>query len=306
MKVVRLFVVAWLAVLGSGGVGCLEPNPDRRPQPDMTTPDLATRPPDLVTRPPDMVTPPPDLVTPPPPDMCPNYPAAGGGGKNRPEVLVPSGNGPVGGSGSYPIAAFYLDVFEVTVAAYRECVSGGSCTTPGTSSPCNWTASAGAKEDHPINCITWTQANAFCAWAKPNGRLPTESEWEYAAGGPAGSASKYPWGADEPIQMGAGSQACYGRSDSTCQVAQYQRSLLGSRTCGGVVDLAGGVYEWTSSVYVSTYAHPAGICKMGSSSCSLRGGSWYDGTSDLQAAFRGGYDPSGVLGYIGARCARAP
>jgi formylglycine-generating enzyme required for sulfatase activity len=106
----------------------------------------------------DLRLPAPDM---PSPDMlvCPSYPAGGGGGKGRPEVLVKGGRYEIEGK-QFDVANFYLDVFEVTVRAYRECHEGGTgpCTKPDTGTHCIWTDVAGAKPE-----ATCEQTSSSCS-----------------------------------------------------------------------------------------------------------------------------------------------
>ncbi|MEZ4406780.1 MAG: bifunctional serine/threonine-protein kinase/formylglycine-generating enzyme family protein [Polyangiales bacterium] len=95
-----------------------------------------------------------------------------------------------------------VDLFEVTTRRYAECVEVGRCTAAAAyvsayghrARYCNTSA-----EDHPINCVDWYQATAFCAWVgHPGGgrRLLTTAEWEVAATN--ASTTRYPWGQSQP------------------------------------------------------------------------------------------------------------
>jgi serine/threonine protein kinase/formylglycine-generating enzyme required for sulfatase activity len=133
-----------------------------------------------------------------------------------------------------------LDVHEVTVSSYASCVDQKKCTTTGLTSQtlCNWGIKG--KDRHPINCVDWDQASAYCA--AQGKRLPTEDEWAWAARG-ADAASLYPWGDDPP-------------ADQLCWSGQTDRSVLGTcevqthptgKTPIGVQDLAGNVAEWVAT-----------------------------------------------------------
>src|SRR5205085_165588 len=141
----------------------------------------------------------------------------------------------------------------------------GSCTAPNTGGACNW---GSGRDDHPVNCVDWNQASAFCKWA--GGRLLSEEEREYVASG-GSEARTYPWGNDEPGARvcwdGEGSDAGKGNRKTTCPVGSHKAG----DSKWGVHDLAGNVYDWTSSDYDASHK-------------VLRGGSWAGGDAVLLRA----------------------
>ncbi len=121
-------------------------------------------------------------------------------------VLIPAGRfwmgteGDGGNADERPrhevrLEAFCIDRMEVTVARYRACVQAGVCTAATT---VNWECIDGAghrtydrycnaryadRDDHPMNCIDWSQAKTFCEWTghtEGARRLLREAEWENA------------------------------------------------------------------------------------------------------------------------------
>lgn len=222
-------------------------------------------------------------------------------------VLIPAGSFMMGDAAGYQaqpahmvtLSAFCMDLTEVTVAAWRGCSAPG-CTAPDTSTNCNWSASPGAREDHPINCVDWNQARAYCGFL--GGDLPTEAQWEYAARGMDSASHLYPWGNAAP-----GSQLCWsgGSVDrsSTCPVRSFPTGL----SPFGVFDMAGNVCEWTLDWHAS-YSSAAAVDPTGPVSGDARvtrGGSWLDGFAyQVKAASRQGGFP--MLRFVsgGFRCSR--
>ena len=157
---------------------------------------------------------------------------------------------------SVTVASFEMDRTGVTVAAYRACVEAGKCPAGQTTGywsyreqasvtpHCNWGRSG--RDNHPMNCVDWNAAKTYCeAQGK---RLPTEAEREWAArGGEEGRI--YPWGNEAPAGQlcwnGEGNDLGKGQRKSTCPVSSYPAG----HSKHGVHDLAGNVWEWTSSAF---------------------------------------------------------
>ncbi len=152
------------------------------------------------------------------------------------------------GGGTFgPITATDLcyDRTEVTVAAYRACVTKGSCSAASTTelslhqnfpraSECNWAASG--RENHPINCVDLDQSTAYCA--AQGKRLPSALEWFWVARGGA-LGRTYPWGEEAPSDT----RLCWMQSH-TCPVASFPAGASSI----GLVDLSANVWERTSTM----------------------------------------------------------
>jgi sulfatase modifying factor 1 len=197
---------------------------------------------------------------------------------------APGGMAVIPGGGA--VATFSIDVTEVTVDAYAACVRAGNCSKPNDDGRCNWGESD--RGNHPVNCVDWNQAKAFCGWAQK--RLPTEQEWQRAAESAQGRT--YPWGEAAPSNQlcwdGEGNSLGKGNRQSTCAVGSFSSG----DSAQGVKDLSGNVWEWTYSCNVSA--------------CSVRGGCWGVGNpSYVRAKYRYAHDPSDRGVFLGFRCARS-
>ena len=164
---------------------------------------------------------------------------------------------------------------------------------------------------HPVVEVTWYGAADYCAWA--GGRLPTESEWEYAASGPAGNV--YPWGdAFDGVRLNLCDANCslnwFGGTEyddgysHTAPVGSYED---GASWCGAQ-DLAGNVWEWVAdwcgAYPAATQTNPTGPESW--SGCVervVRGGSWAVSREATRCATRIGLHPGYSDPTVGFRCA---
>ena len=196
------------------------------------------------------------------------------------------------------LSGYALARTETTVAQYKACVDAKGCEVP----RCGTWGKAGM-EQHPVNCVSWTQAAAFCVWA--GARLPTEAEWEYGARGPEGR--KYPWGETSPASAGAPVCNWEGRKDGFAATAPVG-SFPAGRSPAGLDDMAGNVWEWVADWYgpyqAAEATDPTGPAT--GSKRVYRGGSFVSfSVSYLRGAYRYHVAPSYAYDILGFRCARS-
>jgi serine/threonine protein kinase len=169
------------------------------------------------------------------------------------------------------------------------------------------------QDNHPVCCVSWNDARAFCEWLNkreqqaghlPPGykmRLPTEVEWEYACR--AGRQTKFWWGdwTDESV----GRLNWAGKRDGFEFVAPVDSYGARGRNRFGLADMLGNVQEWCLDGFDPLGAH-AELFTTSSSIHVVRGGSFYYGPSSVRCARREGYFPTDASSRTGFRVVCAP
>ena len=203
------------------------------------------------------------------------------------------------------LRSFALGKYDVTRREYAAFVSetgyrsnSGCYDNGGPNSPkvagASWKNPGFKQTDNdPVICVSWDDAQAYVSWlnrklqrsgsASGEGlyRLPTESEWEYAAR--AGTTTRFWWGDDETA---AGAHAWYKENSG----GQTHRVGLKPANRFGLHDMAGNVWQWTQDCYAESYAaapNNGTAAEMGNQCLRVdRGGSWYYATWLLRSATR--------------------
>lgn len=223
---------------------------------------------------------------------------------------------------SVVLESFELARTPVTNLAYLSFIAAGGYHDPrywledgwnwlvqkSISQPAFWGDRQFGQPDQPVVGVSWYEALAYTAWlSEVNGRacrLPSEAEWERAARGPGGRL--WPWG-DSFVPTHANvAQSQLGRPNAV-------GAFPAGATPEGILDLAGNVWEWTSSrwgrawqtlEYTYPYDASDGREDLGGRYARvLRGGSWFDPWPESRGSKRARYLPGSRASNIGFRVA---
>jgi formylglycine-generating enzyme required for sulfatase activity/serine/threonine protein kinase len=172
------------------------------------------------------------------------------------------------------------------------------------------------REDMPVVNVTWEQAVNYCA--SIGGRLPTETEWEYAAraGTPGARWARVNHIAHYADNSGSQRLASAALSDQALQAALVAN--LNSMTRVGSIEnpwslqtIFGNVSEWVQDDYgEGTYGlvrgtrvdPPAHLTGVAGAEKVVRGGSWASRPRDVRASARGRQAPEARSVFVGFRC----
>jgi iron(II)-dependent oxidoreductase len=152
-----------------------------------------------------------------------------------------------------------------------------------------------------VQHVSWYEADAFARWAGK--RLPTEVEWERAAGWHHREGKqRYPWG------------LTWTGFEASLDHRRFSPAPAGSYAGGvspvGCVQMAGDVWEWTSSTFApypgfTAFPYPEqSEIYFGDEVRVLRGGSWATGGLVARSSFRCWDSPESRHVFAGLRCAR--
>lgn len=222
------------------------------------------------------------------------------GGRAYPEIPV----------NTVYLDGYWIDKYEVSNGQYALCVDAGVCQPPHIPSSYTRPEYYGNPEysNYPIIWVNWSMARAYCEWA--GRKLPTEAEWEKAARGT--DERRYPWGNDPLSAERANfcdidcplSHANPAYNDGYPDTAPVGSFLAGVSPYGAL-DMAGNVWEWTSTL-VQPYPYDAADGREDLDSTGervWRGGPWSNGVWWMRSAIRYRSVPFYWYYNLGFRCA---
>jgi formylglycine-generating enzyme required for sulfatase activity len=203
--------------------------------------------------------------------------------------------------------AFWIDQTEVTNAQFSHCVEEGACEEPSTCTKGDPTYSVPEFSEHPVVCVDWNQAAAYCGWA--GAHLPTEAEWEYVSRGV--KRSIFPWG-----DSFVGTKLNY--CDQNCEQSHaderyddgYNRTAPASAfpdemSWCGALGMGGNVSEWTAD-WFAPFSPEASTNPTGPASGEnkmIKGCSWFSPPAYCRGSARPSVPLETRFDYLGFRCA---
>lgn len=236
-------------------------------------------------------------------------------------VFIPAGNFEMGIEGANEdespvhtvyLDAFYIDIYEVTIAEYKVCVAAGFCEVANKNywdylhrlnfdEHCNYDLEIiDNRRSHPVNCVTWENAVNYCRFVSK--RLPTEAEWEKAA--------TWKNNRKHAFSSGKSSVSCADavmmKEDDGLGCGKKRTWQVGSKPVeiNGTHDMAGNVWEWVADNYgrytAEVQRNPKGP-KFGDP--VIRGGGWDSVAFQLRGVTRHHFKKDTQSYELGFRCA---
>jgi formylglycine-generating enzyme required for sulfatase activity len=224
--------------------------------------------------------------------------------------------------------AFAASQHEVTVGEFAEFVKAAPRELSGCSAYDGaWTLNAqvswknaveGQTALHPVSCVSWEDARAYADWLSQRThqkyRLPSASEWEYAAR--AGVPAARPWAdaatacAEANVADQTALQRYPGWSAYPCMDTYVQTAPVGSFAANafGLHDMLGNVFEWVEDCWYDDYrgAPVDGSARSGGECTQreTRGGSWFTTPAYVRVSYRNRFEPNYRATSVGFRVVR--
>jgi formylglycine-generating enzyme required for sulfatase activity/class 3 adenylate cyclase len=193
------------------------------------------------------------------------------------------------------VKPFAIGKYPITVRQWNECAGAKACAFVAT-----------GQDDAPVTNVSWSDAKQFVAWlagaTQKAYRLPSETEWEYAARGD--TQTKYWWGDQLKPGMANCKNCTDARAEQPVKVGSFDPNPF------GLYDMGGGVDQWVEDCWHRTYqGAPSDGSPWTAGDCSshvIRSGSWMNDAAYVRPANRDNYDTNVRYPTHGFRIALSP
>jgi formylglycine-generating enzyme required for sulfatase activity len=205
---------------------------------------------------------------------------------------------------------FAMGVYDATVSEYSEYVAATGYQANGcaiyngswrVASTLSWKNAMETQTPlHPVTCVSWQDARQYASWLSHRTghtyRLPSASEWEYAAR--AGSTASHPWVDSEAacnyanLADQTAARRYPGWMVEPCSDSYVQSAPVGSfaPNAFGLYDTLGNVFQWVADCWTDDYqGAPSDGTARTDGDCTereMRGGSWFSRPSYVRVSYR--------------------